>query len=681
MVCRENKARSTAIRLAKEMCRAQGMGTMHDRELQSAIHERQHHFDGAPPMSTEDQIAFVQGLRQQIENDPSISDREKYRQSWDQPGVITRLDDELDRLRTGQYTDRFGQKHDLTDAQRNGGNQLQAIQYLGTMVPRIQSAKKSYFEINARHTGRSVSEVQAEWDSIMARKGDGRGGVGISLKDSWRDDLAVAGLSAQAQSDIGQSKRARDALAEMEANRLAHLAKQPTRATIRPEHRRVYTPSGGENVRCDQCGQFGHERPACPNTDLVAARREIDAEHQAATNALKAASTQQVLDSGQELVYLRKSDGVEVGGDEARRLLEQDRDSFAQGQPITSVAEANSRLKAVANRDAELQAQMNSRAGGTSSWIQEVAYNEESGLMMVTTQPRQRKDGTLSPGRTYPYRVSKTEAEQILAADEVGRAISKTVMRRGNGTTNDAYHWENAADAQAAQVQHKCPTCGRWASMTSSHTCPVPGSAAADSEMTDRAQQAQWRAQARAARTAGLEPPAPPMQRVNLVAQRQFRLEEGGIANVPPPRDVKEQVAAGRVASPSVNFRYPDATVTGQASVWRDESGIDVAVPVSTGRRKWYAVHVREVRQRWTLRSHRECHADSRAGIRGWPDGRHRVDAGGLDRGGASQPHLRHRLRRTACTVGADELLPHPEPAGAAAGHPHRGAVREAASR
>ena len=81
MVCRENKARSTAIRLAKEMCKAQGLGSLHDRELQSAIHERQHHFDGAPPMTTEQQIAFVEGLCQQIENDPSTSDREKYRQS------------------------------------------------------------------------------------------------------------------------------------------------------------------------------------------------------------------------------------------------------------------------------------------------------------------------------------------------------------------------------------------------------------------------------------------------------------------------------------------------------------------------------------------------------------------------------------------------------------------------
>lgn len=578
MVCRENKARSTAIRLAKEMCKGQGLGSLHDRELQSAIHERQHHFDGAPPMTTEQQIAFVEGLRQQIENDPSIPDREKYRQSWDQPGVITRLDTELDRLKTGMYTDRFGNKTPLTDAQKNAGNQLQAIQYLGTMVPRIQSAKATYFEINARHTGRSIGEVQAEWDSIMARQGTGRGNVGISLKDSWRDDLAVAGLSAQGQSDIGQSKRARDALAEMEERRLAHLAKQPSRPTIRPEHRRVYAQSDNPNVRCEQCGQFGHEQPACPNGDLAARRKELQAEHQTATNALKAASVQQVLDSGQEPVYLRR-DGVEVGGDEARRLLEQDRDSFAGGQPITTVAEANARLKAVANSDAELQQQMAARTGGVSSWVQEVAYNEESGLMMVTTAPRTRKDGQVSPGKTYPYRVSKEEAAQILASDEVGRAISNTVMRRGNGKTNDAYHWENAADAQAAQEQRKCPTCGRWASMTSSHACPVPGSAAADNSTSDRAQQTHWRAQARAAREAGLEPPAPPMQRVHLMSQRQFKLPGGGIANVPPPRDVRDQVAAGRAAAPSVSFRYPEATVSGQATVWRDESGVDVVSP------------------------------------------------------------------------------------------------------
>ncbi len=580
MVCRENKARSTAIRLAKEMCKAQGYGVMHDRELQSAIHERQHHFDGAEAMSTEEQIAFVQGLRQQIENDPSISDREKYRQSWDQPGVITRLDDELDRLRTGKYTDRHGKKHDLTDAQRNGGNQLQAIQYLGTMVPRIQTAKKTYFELNARHTGRSVADVQAEWNAIMARKGDGRGAVGISLRDNWRDDLAVAGMSSQAQADLGQSKRARDALKEMEERRVAHLAKQPSRPTIRPEHRRVYTPAGAAgNVRCEQCGQFGHEQPACPNADLVAKRAALEPEFYAATNALKAASVQQHLDSGQELVYLRP-DGTEVGGEAARRLFEQDRDTFAQGNPVTTVDEANARLKAVANQDAEIQAELNKRSGGNSSWVQEVAYNEESGLMMVTTQPRQRKDGTTSPAKTYPYRVSKAEAQQILASPEIGAAIAQTVMRRGGGVTNDGYKWENDADARAAQVQQKCPTCGRWASMTSSHRCPVPGTTAADEGMNDRAAQAMWRAEARAARAAGLEPPAKPMPRTNLVTQRQYQLPEtGGIANVPPPRDIRAVIEDGKIASPSVNFRYPDATVTGQATIWRDESGVDVASP------------------------------------------------------------------------------------------------------
>lgn len=578
MVCRENKARSTAIRLAKEMCKAQGHGTLHDRELQSAIHERQHHFDGAPPMTIKDQIAFVEGLRQQIENDKSIPDREKYRQSWDQPGVITRLDDELDRLKTGMYTDRFGNQTPLTDAQRNGGHQLQAIQYLGTMVPRVQTAKKSYFEINARHTGRSVGAVQAEWDAIMARKGTGRGNVGISLRDSWRNDLAVAGLSSQAQADIGQSKRARDALAEMEAKRVAHLAALPVRPTIRPEHRKVFGRASNPNVRCDQCGQFGHEQPACPNADLAAKRRDVETDHHAATNALKAASVQQVLDSGQELVYLRH-DGVEVGGDAARRLLESDRDFFAGGQPIGTVAEANSRLKAIANRDAELQQQMAGRTGGVSSWVDSVDYNEESGLMMVTSQPRQRQDGQISPAKTYPYRVSKEEAAQILSSDDVGRALSNTVMRHTNGKTNDAYHWENAADVEAAMEQRKCPTCGRWASMTSSHTCPVPGSDAAESGMADRAQQTQWRAAARAARDAGLEPPAAPMQRVNLMNQRQFKLPGGGIANVPAPRDVRDQVTAGRAASPSVNFRYPDATVSGQATVWRDESGLDVVSP------------------------------------------------------------------------------------------------------
>lgn len=65
------------------------------------------------------------------------------------------------------------------------------------------------------------------------------------------------------------------------------------------------------------------------------------------------------------------------------------------------------------------------------------------------------------------------------------------------------------------------------------------------------------------------------MPRVHLMSQRQFKLPGGGIANVLPPRDVRDQVAA----APSVRFRYPEATVSGQATVWRDESGVDVVSP------------------------------------------------------------------------------------------------------
>lgn len=53
-----------------------------------------------------------------------------------------------------------------------------------------------------------------------------------------------------------------------------------------------------------------------------------------------------------------------------------------------------------------------------------------------------------------------------------------------------------------------------------------------------------------------------------------------GIANVPPAQDVRAVIEGGKIASPSLSFRYPDATVTGQATIWRDESGIDVASPL-----------------------------------------------------------------------------------------------------
>ncbi|RDI23249.1 hypothetical protein DEU38_112113 [Rhodococcus sp. AG1013] len=111
------------------------------------------------------------------------------------------------------------------------------------------------------------------------------------------------------------------------------------------------------------------------------------------------------------------------------------------------------------------------------------------GVPVAVTGPV-RGQQRLEPPHRSDDPVSKTEAEQILASPEIGGAISRTVMRRGHGETNDEYHWENDADASDAQVQQQCPTCGRWASMTSSHRCPVPGSEAVDEGMNDLATQA-----------------------------------------------------------------------------------------------------------------------------------------------------------------------------------------------
>lgn len=568
MVCRENKCRSTAIRLAKEMAKAQGYGVMHDRELQSAIHERKHHFDGAPDMTVDQQIAFVAGLRQQIENHPGIPDREKYRISHNQPGLITRLDEELQRLKSGEITDQYGRKRPMLDKNRNSGADLQSIQYLGTMVPRIQTAKQQYFEINARHTGRTVDEVRAEWDTIMAREGTGRGNVGISLRDDWRDRLAVAGVTAQTQADIGQSARARDALREMEARRQATLAAQPQRPTIRPEHRHRYTTPAGQQVRCDGCGQFGHDQSDCPNTDLVARREELVAQHRDATNRLKAAMVQRHLDSGVE------TDEVEI------RLLEIERDTFANGHPVGTVAEADTELKRIANQDSEIQSTLDERSPKVSTWVKEVAYNEESGLLTVTTQPRQRKDGQVSPSVSYPYRVSKDEAARILEAPDVGRALNSSVMRRGKGRTNDAFHWENSADAEAAMTQHQCPSCGRWASMTSSHDCPVKGSDAAATATSDRAALAMWRKNVRAARDAGLEPPDKPMPRVPVPADRYKNMGGGGIAYVPNRDKIIGLTSDGKVAAAAISIKHPDATVTGQTTVWQDPDGRRLVSPL-----------------------------------------------------------------------------------------------------
>ncbi|MYT19471.1 hypothetical protein GTW69_04060, partial [Streptomyces sp. SID7760] len=72
MVCRENKGRSAVIGYQKHLLRQLGYTDYDDFELQSGVHEFGHQYEGFPAPTEKEQLAFLKGLKQQIESDPRI---------------------------------------------------------------------------------------------------------------------------------------------------------------------------------------------------------------------------------------------------------------------------------------------------------------------------------------------------------------------------------------------------------------------------------------------------------------------------------------------------------------------------------------------------------------------------------------------------------------------------------
>ncbi|WP_411098831.1 hypothetical protein [Streptomyces sp. x-45] len=276
MVCRENKGRSAVIGYQKHLLRQLGYTDYDDFELQSGVHEFGHQYEGFPAPTEKEQLAFLKGLKQQIESDPRISQADKYRDSDRQPGMVTRIDQEIARLKTGK--DEHGRP--LQPKHKMRGQDLAAMQRLGVLLQRNQEAKDGYFDVYARTMGVSAAAARGRWKALVRRQKSERENTRISLTDKWRDQLAVSGFTARQQADIGQSNVSREALRIMEEERRAKLASLPTRPALTSAQRVRLAEPGTGNVQCTGeggCGQFGHERSACPNQFLVTQRDDARA--------------------------------------------------------------------------------------------------------------------------------------------------------------------------------------------------------------------------------------------------------------------------------------------------------------------------------------------------------------------------------------------------------------------
>lgn len=598
MVCRENKGRSACIGLVKAINRHMGEDAFHDAEVQSTQHEFKHGLEAMPPMSEKDQIAFWTNLRQTVVDLDWIPDEHKTRKSegrGGQPGLLTRIDQEINRLKTGK--DEKGRT--LKPEQLNTPADLGSIIRMGAILERIAPAKTNFLEMNARHRGISMQQATKEWNQLMSRTGNFSN---ISLLDDYRNSLSGVGITSRDQSDLGQSGRARDAMRIMEDRRLDAVHGKMTdngrvggleaRAAIRQEHKmRSYIDPNSEHakIRCEQCGQFGHLAATCTNGDIVAKRAGLDQQRTILASTIEAGKYRRMLDRSDDEISekLAKYYPGEYADVAAFRAVHEQRiGALLDGNPEMSDNEIRDAHRQLERQEAQLRRDLDDR-GGTPSWIKDVYYNPENGLLAVRPHPYQVKSGEWKTARPIMRRVSPENMQRMLNHEEgFGKAINELGMIRGPKIDN--FGFENEDDYAESRVQRKCPTCGQFASLNVQHRCAVPGGPSEQYQAREIAASSAYRELLRRTRNEGGNAPMPPMHRKSAnfhVDNKAIRIRgvdgnpiEGNIVTA-RTGSVVEVADSGHIASPPVRANYPGAAVTGNVNVWEDLDGVRVLSP------------------------------------------------------------------------------------------------------
>ena len=586
MVCRENKARSAVMGTLKRMMSSKGYADYKDFEFQSAIHEYGHTFQGADNPSPQEYQDFLRGMKQQVINDPSINDAEKYRISDKQPGVVTRLDQEIARVKTGR--DEHGRP--LRPEQINGGKHFQAMKHLSAILTRQQEGKQEYHELYARSMGQSVEQARTRYNALTSRSPEDRENTRISLTDDWRDSLNASGISRQRQADIGQSNEARYALAVMESERQAHIRALPSRPAFEGDHvkktKYISAEEASKQVKCDTCGQFGHEESACPNeaefnTLLAAEGKVLDTyaeveKHQQGAFAALAVRANEGEDFGPESrrapdggFYVAEGEPTAATVDEWRERMSAKADAY---DPAALKKAQKAYMQAEVARD-EARAAFEEKRGPVpkvSSAITETKYNPGSGALVVTRPGYTRKsDGVTMPPKDYVYLMGREEHDAFQASDSPGKFLSETTGRARAKGGNAGWTPQNEAEAKELMVERQCPTCGRFASMTSGHQCPVPGGrqGEVDAATIERARAARERAKLDSLPVNV----ADTTKRTLVQSHITGDIRHGRIA-FPNPRGMAAAREGGGVGMGGFTAQYLGATVNGRAYTWTDPS-------------------------------------------------------------------------------------------------------------
>lgn len=597
MVCREDPMRSALMGYFKKISRQNGDGVLHDAQVQSLLHEYTHELEAATPITDEEKIANVKAVIAQIEADPNLTDAEKYREytgKAGQTGIVTRLREEIRQLETG--VDRNG-KPIAGTAKENTPQHLMAVAAMGAMQGAHQAANRNFLEVNARHRGISMKDAESEWRELMNQSGDFSN---ISLTDDFRknmgagedvdgDDtrppslaqtMSLAGITARDQAELGQSGRARNAMAVMEERRLAAVASQPAKPAMHDDFcttRKFANPKDKDTlVRCGKCGQFGHEDPACPNEALVAQRNDLADRAARLDEAREALKWRDVLDADDtKLATVAATFYPGHSVDQLRTLGQQKIATLNGGQELTDRQIARAQ-KDLDDEAANIQAEFDA-AGGSMSWVQEARYNPGNGVLQITPHPYTRKDGTVTPPTPFRRRISpQVWAELTNGTDSFGKRLSALGLSAPH--PDEAYKFENAADAAAAGVVSKCLTCGQFASMNAQHSCPVPGG---PSEKVPARNAAQQQAYRQAVRESGGPLPPRPRREEPVHARagaRRFiatgengERVEGRLSVATRQSVIAATATNSTITHVGVHADLPDANVSGQVRVWSED--------------------------------------------------------------------------------------------------------------
>lgn len=602
MVCRENKGRSANLAIFKSVHFALTGERIHDSEVQSIQHELRHEvedaevlqkYDNFDSWSKEDQIAAWKDLRTQVDNLPDdlVSDGNKYRVSHKQPGIATRIDQEIARLESGVHE---GTGEKLTKDQTNSGADMLATMRVLSGLERNTPARKNFLENNARRRGMTFKEAEAEWTTLMNRK---ENYSNISLTDDFRQSMSIAGLDAQDQANFSQSGRARAAMIEMEARAKKHLqdiGPDHRRQALRPEHQRgtyVSPDHPKAKLKCSLCGQFGHDDGSCPNGDNLATLEECDDLENRIDRHQKVISRMKMVAEVPETVQnvLDETNGMTL--DEYKLDIAKERDAL--DEPLMSEVAIQKHRKAIERDRAEAQQEIDDSGIQVSNWIQQVDYNPDNGLLRVVQQPYTKKNGEVSVYPPRYFRARPEAVDALLQNPSIGKGIHEQFL--DSNKTKDMHEFENEADLKAALSEVRCPTCGQWASMNSNHRCPVPGGPSEEFDVEKRRRQMDYRAMARAAKNNGEPVPEKPMTvtkamhhsapTVKLPDPQDPSHVYAGVLRSGTRKDAQASIASGALYTSSVNFTAADdeCHVTGELSAWQDDSGNRIMSIYSAG--------------------------------------------------------------------------------------------------